>query len=121
MTKKILDVGQCGVDGPAIRHMLQDELGANVVDAPTADVADAKLAESDFDLILVNRVFAKDDASGLDWIETYKTGGGDVPVMLVSDKDDAQAAAEELGATRGFGKSEMDDAATVEVIRGAMR
>ena len=120
VTKKILDVGQCAMDGPALKKLLQSRLDASVTDAATGDAADRKLAEGDFDLILVNRVFDKDDASGLDWIEHYKQAGGTAPVMLVSDKDDAQASAEKLGAARGFGKSTMKDQSTLDLIRDTM-
>ena len=120
MPKQILDVGQCGFDGPALKKLLQSRLDADVTDASTGDVADRKLAEGDYDLVLVNRVFAKGGASGLEWIKAYKAAGHDAPVMLVSDRDEAQEEAVQLGATRGFGKSVMESDATLDHLRAAM-
>ena len=117
---RILDIGQCGFDGPAIRQVLRERLGADVTDAATAAAADRLLGESGFDLILVNRVFASDRDSGLDWIERYKTGGGETPVMLVSDLADAQQTAVRSGAVRGFGKSRLRADETLDSIRDAV-
>ena len=116
---KILDLGQCGFDGPNIKAVLQEQLGATVVNASTAQAAGQKLDGGAFDLILVNRVFAADDASGLDWIRQYKSEGGQTPVMLVSDHADAQKQAQQLGAVPGFGKANLEAEETLEKIRSA--
>ena len=67
------------------------------------------LGRGRFDLVLVNRVLDLDESSGLDLIRTLMGDGdlGDVPVMLVSNYPDAQDAAVELGASRGFGKADL--------------
>jgi CheY-like chemotaxis protein len=66
-----------------------------------------KLRQGTFALVLVNRVFDADGSSGLELIRTLKADEAlkAVPVMLVSNYDDAQAQAAEVGALPGFGKS----------------
>jgi len=118
---RILDVGQCGIDGPAIAGLLREKLGAKVDTAPTADDARSELAEHDYDLVLVNRVFAADGSKGLDLIDEFVRQASPAPVMLVSDREDAQSAAIAKGAIRGFGKSALDDEATLNVIESAIR
>ena len=120
MAKTILDVGQCGVDGPRITRMLRSKVGVAVEAADTLDEAAGKLSAGRYDLVLVNRELAFEGTAGVDLIRAMRSAGDPTPVMLVSDRADAQAEAESLGAVHGFGKSELDAPATVERIRGAM-
>lgn len=120
MPMRILDVGQCGFDGPEIARLLQERLGAKVESAPTADDAHRKLADHKYDLVMVNRIFAADGSSGLDLMEALVREASPTPVMLVSDRPDAQAAAIKKGAAPGFGKADLDDPRTFELIRNAV-
>jgi len=117
MSLRILDVGQCGFDGPAISELLHEKLHATVKSAATADQAKRELASEKFDLVLVNREFAADRGSGVELIRDLVDNGMTVPLMLVSDHADAQDAAVDAGAVRGFGKSELQEPATFELIR----
>ena len=117
MSIRILDVGQCGVDGPAITQLLHSELGATVKSAATADEAKRQIASTKFDLILVNRELAVDRSSGVELIDDLVDHGVTVPIMLVSDYEEAQDAAVAGGAVRGFGKSKLFDPETIELIR----
>jgi DNA-binding NarL/FixJ family response regulator len=119
MAMRILDVGQCGFDGPEIGGLFHKRLGAKVDSAATADDARKKLADKTYDLVLVNRVFAADGSSGLDLIEELVRDASPAPVMLVSDRKDAQATAVAKGAVPGFGKAALDDADTFELIKNA--
>ena len=83
----------------------------------TASEAVAKAGTDKFDLILVNRVLAADGTEGLDVIDALIAKGVTSPVILVSDRKDAQDEAVEHGAARGFGKADLDDPGTVEMIR----
>jgi hypothetical protein len=59
---------------------------------------------------------------GSDGIELIRELGrrADSPVMLlISNFEDAQRAAMEAGAMAGFGKTELEEPATVERIRAA--
>jgi DNA-binding NtrC family response regulator len=121
MTMRILDVGQCGMDGPEITELLSQKLGAKVDRAATATDARRKLDVTTYDLVLVNRVLAADGSSGIDLIDELVRDGSGAPVMLVSDRQDAQKAAIAKGAIRGFGKAELDDAKTFDLIKNAAR
>ena len=120
MPKNVLSVGQCHVDGPALRRLLQDRFGADVTSARNADLADKALADKSFDLILVNREFDADGASGLDFIRKLKQSGEQTPVMLVSGHDDAQKQAVEAGALRGFDKAGMKEEGSLPEVAEAL-
>ena len=113
--QKVLSVGQCGVDHPAIRRFLQHKFDADVVPADSADEAFAALRKQAFDLVLVNRMFDM-GGSGLEFIADLKADDAlsGVPVMLVSDLPEAQRQAMELGAEPGFGKAALHRPETVE-------
>ncbi|HLL91090.1 MAG TPA: response regulator [Tepidisphaeraceae bacterium] len=117
MSIRILDVGQCGFDGPRMEKLWKTELGATVDRVDSADEAAQKLAGGKYDVVLVNRLLAADGSSGLKVIERVRGEAPDVPVMLVSDRDDAQEQAVALGAVRGFGKAELEDEATVQLVQ----
>jgi two-component system chemotaxis response regulator CheY len=120
-TRKVLSVGQCGIDHPAIRKLLQQKFDADVVPADSADEAFAELRSQPFDLVLVNRVFDV-GGSGLEFIADLKADDAlrGVPVMLVSDLPEAQRQAKELGATPGFGKAALNRPETVERLAAAL-
>jgi DNA-binding NtrC family response regulator len=102
----VLDVGQCNPDHGSIRSLLES-LGAAVSRAHTIAEAKERLARERFDLVLVNRIFDADGSEGMRLVEhiTALSGEERPPVMLVSNYQDAQAAAVELGALPGFGKN----------------
>jgi DNA-binding response OmpR family regulator len=117
MSIRILDVGQCGVDGPAIKQQLHEELGAIVHSASTAGDAKKQVTSTKYELVLVNRLLAADGSSGVELIADLVKSGVTVPLMLVSDRKEAQDAAVAAGAVRGFGKSKLYDPGTIELIQ----
>jgi DNA-binding NarL/FixJ family response regulator len=117
MEISILDVGQCGMDGPRIEALLQKKIHATVVGAETLQDAAQCLKAGRYDIVLVNRILAADGSSGLDVIEQLIRSGITMPIMLVSDRADAQDVAVKLGAVRGFGKAELGDPQTMELIK----
>ena len=119
MSFRILDVGQCGFDGPRIEGLLQSKLSATVDRAATGADARRQLAAHRYDVVLVNRVLAVDHASGVDLIAELAAGQDAPPFMLVSDRADAQEAAVAAGAVPGFGKAALGDPETYELIRQA--
>jgi two-component system chemotaxis response regulator CheY len=106
---RILSVGQCGYDHGQISRQLGRQHDAEVAAAATHDEALAAVRAGGIDLVLVNRIGDRDGASGLDLIRALKADPqtSAVPVMLVSNLPDAQEEAVNLGAIRGFGKSEL--------------
>ena len=108
MTKRILDVGQCNPDHTTIRHFLTTHFsGAEVVRAHLYKDAMQQLADEKFDLVLVNRLLDQDHSEGAEIVKAMQADENlkSVPVMIVSNFEDAQDAAEKLGARRGFGKA----------------
>src|SRR5947208_2898845 len=106
VAKRVLSVGQCMADHGSISRTLHRSFGAEVVAAHTADEALERLRHDTFALVLVNRVLDADGSSGLDLISRVKADEGlrPVPVMLVSNYQDAQGQAVAAGAEPGFGK-----------------
>jgi CheY-like chemotaxis protein len=117
--KRVLSVGQCMADHGGISHTLRQSFGAAVESADTVAEALTKLRDEPFALMLVNRVFDADGSSGMDLIEALRADANlrDVPVMLVSNFEDAQKQAVSAGAVPGFGKSELGRPAMLERVR----
>lgn len=106
---RILSVGQCSFDhGSIVRH-LGKSYGAEVAGANTASEALVTLRAGDFDLVLVNRVLDGDGSPGLALIRAIKAEPelSSLPVMLVSNFEDAQVEAQSVGALQGFGKADL--------------
>jgi len=104
--KRVLSIGQCAADDFALSRAIRRHFDAEVIAAQTAAEALDKLRENSFALVLVNRVFDADDTSGIEFIKELKIEENlrQVPVMLVSNHQDAQREAVEAGAVPGFGK-----------------
>src|SRR5690242_15063485 len=105
--KRILSIGQCAADHMSITWTLRSNFDAEVVSADDLEEARRQFQDGDFQLVLVNRVLDASGASGLDVIKQLKAGDGsarEVPVMLVSNYEDAQQQAVQAGAVPGFGK-----------------
>jgi CheY-like chemotaxis protein len=119
MSKRVLDVGQCGFDHGAIRRLISSELAADVVQAHSLSDALAQLKSQRFDLVLINRKLDADYSDGLAVVRAIKEDASlaSTPVMLVSNYPDAQEAAVAAGAEPGFGKAELSQAATLDKLR----
>ncbi len=105
--KRVLSVGQCCADHSAISRVLRDSFGAEVVGADSARQTLEQLRQETFALVLVNRVLDADGSSGLELIRAVKADEQlrAVPIVLVSNYEDAQAQAVKAGAMPGFGKA----------------
>jgi hypothetical protein len=117
MTKRVLLVGHCGIDGPR----LLDEISRAL---PTAHVgrvnSEAELREAcagGAALLLINREPVGFDRGGLDLVREVKSDYPECTVMLVSDKADAQREAIEWGAVQGFGKSELGSPSLTDRVK----
>jgi hypothetical protein len=117
MPIKILDVGQCGFDGPRMSRLLREKLDATVDQADNGEEASRRLIAGKYNLALINRVLAADGSSGIELIGSLIKSGCKTPLMLVSDHRDAQDLAVSLGAIRGFGKAVLERPETFELIR----
>jgi len=118
-SKRVLSVGQCMADHGSISRTLQKAFGVEVVGADSADEALEKLRRDPFALVLVNRLLDADGSSGVDLIREIKADEElrPLPVMLVSNYQDAQEQAVQNGAERGFGKARLSAADTLSLLR----
>jgi len=118
VTKRVLDVGQCGPDHVTIRDYLTANFACEVV--RTHGLADtlAELRRGRVDLVLVNRKLDADYSDGIEIVRAIKAAAdvAHVPVMLVTNYAEHQDAATAASAHRGFGKLEFDRAETREKL-----
>lgn len=89
--------------------MLKGQFGCEVSAASSLPEALHAAENKAIQLILVNRLLDRDGSAGLEVIKALKQNPqtSEIPVMLVSNFEDAQQAAVAEGALPGFGKSEM--------------
>lgn len=120
---RIVLVGHCGPDSWMLKSVAERAVpGSTVQSAHTRSAAEQSALEAD--LLLVNRVLDGefDDSSGIDLIRALRDlPGRRASLMLVSNYDDAQAAANLVGAMPGFGKSTAGKPETAERLRAAVR
>jgi CheY-like chemotaxis protein len=116
--RKVLSVGQCATDDAKLRRALESRYAIDLVAVDTASEALAHARQGGYALVLVNRVFDRDESSGLDLVRTIKTDPAlaALPVMLVSNFSDAQADAVAFGALPGFGKGSLSATATFALL-----
>ena len=119
-SKRILDVGQCNVDGPRIGRFLTSEFNCTVDRAGTKDQALAMTSATPYDLVLVNRVLNRDGSPGTDVIAALHAAHPDLRLMLVSDFPEAQQQATQLGALPGFGKANLESDKTEDILRSVL-
>jgi response regulator RpfG family c-di-GMP phosphodiesterase len=113
----VISVGQCGYDNSRIRSLIRSidstvEIKETDSHQETMEIL-ASLGEAA--LVLVNRVFDMDGASGMEFISQLKSKESEfaaIPVMLVSNYEKSQAEAIANGAIPGFGKSELQSVET---------
>lgn len=108
MTKRVLDVGNCGPDFAAMTKFLTSNFDCTVDQAHGPSDTLTKLREGDYDLVLINRKLDRDYTDGTEILKQIKADPAlqDTPVMLITNLADHQDVAVELGAQRGFGKLE---------------
>ena len=84
MAKRVLDVGQCGLDHGLIREMVESHFGAEVVQTHNADDALEELRNGTYDLVLINR---KLDCDGSDGIAILKIIKADAEIGRASCRE----------------------------------
>lgn len=119
--KTIVLVGHCGPD----MFMLKTAVGRALPEATIVSVNDVdalgeyRTAEA---LLLVNRELDGRfrSPSGIDLITEIAQQTDGPVTMLISNFADAQAQAVAAGAKPGFGKSQLYDESTTDILSGAM-
>ena len=119
MSRNVLDVGQCNADHTRISNLLNRQFDVSIQRANSFDEALKMALDTPFDLILINRIMDADGTAGADILNALKSqpSTAELPVMIVSNYEEAQAAAVAAGAVSGFGKAALDDAETTELLR----
>src|SRR4051812_4657817 len=121
MSKRILLVGHCGVDGPRMQREIASQFNSVEADRINSmDDLEAAVAEG-ADLLLVNREplgFAP--LMGVDLIRQLHEEYPDQKAILVSDHEDAQEEATQVGALPGFGKADIGSPKFTETVRSAL-
>lgn len=119
MKKRVLDVGNCVPDHSSIKSFLGKHFGCEVLQADGAEDALQALRAGPIDLVLVNRKLDRDYTDGIEVIRQIKADAdlAAVPAMLITNYDEHQQAAMEIGALRGFGKLELAKPETVAKLQ----
>lgn len=114
MPKTLLDCGNCPPDFNAIRGMVEREFGAIVLQSHALQDTLAILRQRPVDLVTINRKLDHDYSDGLEVAKAIKADPQlqSIPVMLVTNYEEYQAAAIEVGCVRGFGKLAIGSVAT---------
>ena len=122
MSKRVLDVGNCGPDLAAITSFLTSHFDCTVDQAHGTDDALEKLRAGSYDLVTINRKLDRDYSDGVEVLKAIKADAAvaDVPVMLVTNLLEHQELAVSLGAVRGFGKLEYDQPETVARVAAVL-
>ena len=115
--KSILSLGHCAFDHDQLTRAFGQS--AQVLAVGNEIEAIALVDSSSFDLLLVNREFDEDGASGIAFIQNHcpmlKAKG--IPVMLISNYQEAQAKAVAIGALEGFGKANLSQAKMAQILK----
>ncbi|MGE5610786.1 MAG: hypothetical protein ACM359_16165 [Bacillota bacterium] len=122
MAKRVVLVGQCGIDGPMLQSEIESILGSVEVYACNGEGELKEVCDRGVDLVLFNRElnWGFEDRSGVEAIRKLKGEHPEVKMMLVSDYPEAQAEAVAAGAVPGFGKADVGSARVAEAIGEAI-
>ena len=122
MPKRVLDVGQCNPDHSSLTHFLNTHFDVEIDRSHVLDDTLSKLRDSEYDLVMINRKLDRDYSDGMLILEAIKTDDSlkHLPVILISNYEDAQQAAIAAGAEPGFGKAQLDRPESVERVRAVL-
>ncbi|EAQ80835.1 response regulator [Blastopirellula marina] len=119
MTKKVLDVGNCGPDFHALKSFVERQFGAKVLQADGPEDALEILHRETIDLVLVNRKLDRDYTDGLEVIKQIKADPAvsETPTMLITNYEEHQQTAISAGAVHGFGKLSIGKNETIALLK----
>ena len=115
--KNVLIVGHCDLDHPQITSLIEKNFSAKVTRVKLLKKTIECLDKQDYDLVIINRIGAFDQESGLELIKKIKQDGlFKVPLMMVTNYKDQMEKAVEIGAVPGYGKDKLHDKETLELL-----
>lgn len=118
MKKRVLDVGNCDMDHGNLRGLIEGSFEADLVRCHTIAEALAELRKAPADLVLINRQFDRDLTEGVDLIKQVKADARlqATPCMLITNFPEHQATAVAAGGEPGFGKRELGQTKTRDLL-----
>ena len=116
MSKRVLDVGNCGPDHHSLTKLVTNNFKATVDQAHQAVDALTMLDQNQYALAVVNRLLDCDGSSGMEVIRQLKEKQPTMPVMLVTNFEEHQKSAVEFGCEPGYGKNDLFSEATVSLL-----
>ncbi len=115
--KNTLIVGHCDLDHPQITSLLEKEFSAKVTRVKLLKETIEYLSKEDCNLVIINRIGAFDQESGIELIKIIKQDGRfNVPLMMITNYKDQMDKAVEIGAVPGYGKDKLHDKETKELL-----
>ena len=121
-TPRIALIGHCGPDSSFLRLAIKKAIPtATIIGADDQATLDKTLAEG-ADLLLVNRLLEAGytHTEGIPLIQQLRTTHPHLRTMLVSNYEDAQAAAGQAGALPGFGKRDIGSPKVTTLLQAAV-
>ncbi|MFN3150511.1 response regulator [Bremerella sp.] len=118
MPKQVLDVGNCAYDHGSLKSLIERNFDAKVLQSHGPQDTLKMLRQQTFALVVINRKLDRDHSDGIDILHDLKADEQlkDIPVMMLSNYEDAQAAAEAAGAVPGFGKRDLGKETTLKKL-----
>ncbi len=115
--KNVLVVGHCDLDNPQITSLLEKNFSTKVMRVKLLKKVIESLEKCNYDLVIINRIGAFDQGSGLELIEKIKEDGRFMmPLMIVTNYKDQMDKAIEKGAVPGYGKDKLHDQDTIGLL-----
>ncbi len=115
--KNVLIVGHCDLDNPQITSLIEKNFSAKVTRVKQLKKTIGYLEKQEYDLVIINRIGAFDQEGGLELIkEIKKDGRFNTPLMMITNFKDQMVEAIKCGAVPGYGKDNLYDKETVELL-----
>ena len=114
----VLDVGNCDPDHGMIKQMLSENFEARIDRVMFVEDALRRMRENRYDLVLFNRLIFENGSEGIELLKKAKCDPAlqSMPIMMISNFEDAQAASVAAGGEPGFGKKSVFATSTVELL-----
>jgi DNA-binding NarL/FixJ family response regulator len=122
MSHRIVLVGHCGVDAPRLEREIKRVISDAQIVRCANDESFATACEEGGDLFVFNREmpYGFESDQGLEMMRELHDRQPDARMMLISDYDDAQSQARQLGAVDGFGKADLGTEKVEQRLREAL-
>ncbi|MDA7880616.1 hypothetical protein N9B31_10295 [Mariniblastus sp.] len=116
--QKLLIVGQCDFDYQRISFVVKKNYNIEIHRADLFDDAIQSALDTQYDLIMINRLLDIDRSEGMAVLHELKSNPQTehTPAMIISDYQEAQDAAVAAGASLGFGKATLDTPQTFALL-----